>query len=118
GAFRAAIAMVWNLAYDHLCNVIVNNAQPLADFNTQLPKSCAKADISAISVRDDFEALKESQVLEVAESANIISESVHKILKEKLDRRKFVAHPSNAIISRSTAEDVILDLVQQFVLKF
>jgi hypothetical protein len=118
GAFRAAIVMVWNLAYDHLCKVILNNPRHLADFNTQLPRTYPKADILAINVRDDFEALKESQVLQVAKSANIISGSVHKILKEKLDRRNIAAHPSNVAVSQLTAEDFILDLVQNVVLKF
>ncbi len=117
-AFRAAIVMVWNLAYDHLCRIIMNHAQHLARFNAQLPRTYPKADISAISVRDDFEALKESQVLQLAKSANIISGSVHKILKEKLDRRNIAAHPSNVDVSRLTAEDFILDLVQNVVLKF
>jgi hypothetical protein len=56
-------------------------------------------------------------VLQVAKSANIISGSVHKILKEKLDRRNIAAHPSNVTVSKLTAEDVILDLVQNVVLK-
>ncbi len=117
GAFRAAVVMTWNLAYDHLCAVILNKSQHLADFNVQLPKSFPKADILAIKSRDDFEVLKESQVLQVAKSANIISGSVHKILKEKLDRRNIAAHPSGVQISRLTAEDVILDLVQNVVFK-
>ena len=110
--------MVWNLAYDHLCKIVMNDAQHLAAFNTQLPRSFPKADISSINNRDDFEALKESQVLQVAKSANIISGSVHKILKEKLDRRNIAAHPSNVTVSRLTAEDFILDLIQNVVLKF
>jgi hypothetical protein len=117
-AFRAAIVMVWNLAYDHLCKVIMNNTQHFADFNSQLPKSYPKADILVIKVRDDFESLKESQVLQVAKSANIISGSVHKILKEKLDRRNIAAHPSNVAVARLTAEEFILDLVQNVMLKF
>jgi hypothetical protein len=116
GAFRAAIVMTWNLAYDHLCNVVLKGR--LADFNAQLPKTFPKAEISAVSVRDDFETLKESQVLQVAKSANIISGSVHKILKDKLDRRNIAAHPSGVAISRLTTEEFILDLVQNVVLKF
>ena len=117
GAFRASIVMMWNLAYSHLCNVIMNDPQTLADFNRQLPKTYPKADISEISVRDHFKALKESQVLQIAKSANIISGNVHKILKEKLDPRNIAAHPSHVTISRLTAEDFILDLVQNVVLK-
>ncbi len=117
GAFRAAAVMTWNLAYDHLCKVIIADPQHLTAFNAQLPKSFPKAEILAINTRDDFEALKESQVLQVAKSANIISGSVHKILKEKLDRRNIAAHPSGVLVSRLTAEDFILDLVQNVVLK-
>jgi hypothetical protein len=118
GAFRGAVVMAWNLAYDHLCKVIMNNPRHLADFSAQLPKSYPRAEISAIGGRDDFEALKESQVLQVAKSANIISASVHNILKQKLDRRNIAAHPSNITISTLTAEEFIIDLVQNVVLKF
>jgi len=114
-AVRAAIVMTWNLAYAHLCNVIL--VKHLPAFNTQLPLSFPRAEISTIATRDDFEALKESQVLQVAKSANIISGSVHKILKEKLDRRNIAAHPSNVVIRPETAEEFILDLVQNVVLK-
>ncbi len=118
GAFRAAIVMAWNLAYDHLCKVILGDLRRLDSFNAQLAKSFPKAGIAAINVRDDFEALKEAQILQVAKSANVISGSVHKILKEKLDRRNTAAHPSNVAISRLTAEDFVFDLVQNVVLKF
>lgn len=114
-AVRAAIVMTWNLAYAHLCNVILTHH--ISSFNAQLPLSFPKADIRAVVIRDDFEALKESQVLQVAKSANIISGSVHKILKEKLDRRNIAAHPSNVVIRTETAEEFILDLVQNVVLK-
>ncbi|WP_010586684.1 hypothetical protein [Schlesneria paludicola] len=115
GAFRATVVMTWNVAYDHLCNLILN--AHLAHFNSQLPKSYPKADIQAVAVRDDFECLKESQVLQVAKSANVISGSVHKIMKEKLDRRNIAAHPSGVIITQLTAEDFVVDLIQNVVLK-
>jgi hypothetical protein len=115
-ALRAAIVMTWNLAYDHLCNVLLS--KHLAAFNLQLPKSFPRAEISVVTNRDDFETLKESQVLQVAKSANLISGSVYKILKEKLDRRNIAAHPSGVSISQVGAEDFILDLVNNVVLKF
>lgn len=114
-AFRAAIVMAWNLAYDHLCNVILQKA--LATFNTQLTKTFKRPPITSIAKRDDFEALKESEVLQVAKSANIISGNVHKILKAKLDRRNAAAHPSHVSITRLTAEEFITDLVENVVLK-
>jgi hypothetical protein len=114
-AYRAAVVMTWNLAYDHFCNFIMSSH--LADFNTQLPKSFPKADISSISKRDDFTVLKESQVIQVAKSANIISNSVNKILKEKLDRRNIAAHPSGVSTLQLTAEEFIQDLVENVMLK-
>ena len=116
GAFRAAIVMTWNLAYDHFCTYIMT--KHLVAFNSQLPITFPKARLSMVTLREDFETLKESEVLQVARSANIISGSVHKILKEKLDRRNTAAHPSSVVISRLTAEDCISDLIENVVLKF
>jgi hypothetical protein len=115
GAFRAAIVMCWNLAFDHLCRFVLD--KHLTEFNTQLPKSYPRADISSVAKLDDFSELKESQVLQVCKSATIISGSLHKVLKEKLDRRNVAAHPSGIHVSQLTAEDVIKDLIENAVLK-
>ena len=48
-AFRAAIVMTWNLAYDHLCLFVFNTPNRLLEFNTQLSKSFPKARISAVN---------------------------------------------------------------------
>ena len=114
-AFRAAVVMAWNLAYDHLCEFIWRSH--LSPFNTQLPLTFPKAEIKMITRRDDFMELKESQVIQVARSATIINDNVRKILKEKLDRRNIAAHPSGVEISQLTAEDCIRDLVVNVVLK-
>jgi len=116
-AFRASVVMCWNLAYDHLCQFVLSDATRLADFNTQLPKSYPKAHISSVSKRDDFTELKESWVLQVCKSANIISGSLHTVLKEKLDRRNVAAHPSGVATSQPTAEEFIKDLIENVVLK-
>lgn len=113
-AFRASIVMTWNLAYDHLCEYVLS--KHLADFNTQLPKTYPKADISAIAKKEDFSELKESQVLQVCRSANITSKDVHKVLKEKLDRRNSYAHPSTLTCAPQTAEEYIIDLINNVVL--
>jgi len=115
GAFRASIVMTWNLAYDHLCQYTLS--KHLSDFNAQLPKTCPKADISSVSKRDDFTELKESQVLQVCKSANIVTSSLHKVLKEKLDKRNIAAHPSGISMSRLTAEEYISDLTKNVLLK-
>lgn len=114
-AFRAAVVMCWNLAFDHLCEHVLN--KHLVEFNSQLPKSFPKADIAAVGKRDDFSELKESQVIQVCKSANIISNAVHKILKEKLDRRNIAAHPSGVSTPEPTAEEFIKDLIENVVLK-
>lgn len=114
-AFRASVVMTWNLAFDHLCQTILTNH--LAAFNTQLPITFKRPKISAIRRRDDFEILKESEVIQVAKSANIISNSVRKVLDEKLARRNIAAHPSAVGISSLTAEEYIIDLVNNVVLK-
>lgn len=118
-AFRAAIVMVWNLAYDHLCNFVLN--KHLAKFNAQYPirfaKIHEKAKMKTVTSRDDFNELKESEVIEICSSAHIISSNVFKTLKEKLNKRNMYAHPSSLIVSPQTAEEMIIDLVNNVVLK-
>jgi hypothetical protein len=116
-AFRAAIVMTWNLGYDHLCGYILNEAGRLSDFNAQLPRSFQRARIAVVNKRDDFGELKESEVLQVCRSANIITSDVFKILKEKLDKRNTAAHPSIVVIAPHTAEEYIIDLITNVVLK-
>jgi hypothetical protein len=91
--------------------------QHLSSFNTQLPITYPKARIKTIKTKDDFENLKESEVLQVCRSANILSGSVKKILDEKLGRRNTSAHPSNVAITLLQAEDFISDLINNVVLK-
>lgn len=119
-AYRAAIVMAWNLAYDHLCSYIFNNK--LKEFNVQYPisfaKLHAKATMTAVATMDDFAELKESQVIQICRSANIISNDVYKILNEKLGTRNTYAHPSNVVLVPQTAEEMILNLVNNVVLKY
>ena len=115
GAFRAAIVMSWNLAFDHLCNYVMKSH--LTAFNTQLPIKYPRSRITAIATRDDFSELKEFEVIEICKSARIISGNLQKIMQEKLKRRNIAAHPSSEVILRFQAEDFITDLVNNVVLK-
>lgn len=115
GAFRASVVMTWNVVFDHLCNLVLRHH--LAAFNQQLPKSYPKADVQSVARRDDFAELKESQVLQVCKSANIVSGNLHKVLKEKLDRRNLAAHASGVSVLQPTAEEYIRDLVENVMLK-
>ncbi|MGB2714438.1 MAG: hypothetical protein WBC51_09690 [Vicinamibacterales bacterium] len=112
-AFRAAIVMSWNLAYDHLCVHIIKNR--LSDFNTALPKRVGKA--TPITTQDELTELKESQVLDVCRTAHITSGNVGKVLAEKLTKRNLAAHPSGISFNQLQAEEYITDLVNNAVLK-
>lgn len=114
-AFRAAIVMSWNVAYAHLCSRILQTH--LSSFNNQLPLSFPKADIQSVTTLDDFQLLRESQVLQVCSSARIISSSLHKVMKGKLDRRNVSAHPSGIAVTPLTAEEFIRDVIENVVLK-
>ena len=109
--------MTWNLAYDHLCEfVLAKHPERLSTPNSR--RRTLKADISAVSKRDDFAELKEHQVTQVCKSASIISDSLHKVLKDKLDRRNVAAHPFGGMTSQfSMAEAFIRDLIDNVVLK-
>jgi hypothetical protein len=117
-AFRAAIVMTWNLAFDHLCNYIVG--EQLDAFNVQVAVRFAnnkKYPVQSIFKKEDFEKLKEFEIIEVCQAANIISGNVCKILREKLIKRNSAAHPSDIVITQIQAEDFIIDLVNNVVLK-
>lgn len=114
GAPRAAIVMGWNLAYDHLCNFIV--AKHLADFNTALPLRFPKNPPKALTKREDFAELKESEVLDVARLGSITSDNLHKLLKEKLVKRNTAAHPNELEFTILSAEAFVNELVNNVVL--
>jgi hypothetical protein len=118
-AFRAAIVMTWNLAYDHLCEFVLKRR--LADFKAQWPKTYPghrkNSHVAAMTKREDFGELKESEVIHACRSANIITNDIYKILDEKLGKRNTAAHPSIVEIAPHTAEEYIIDLITNVVLK-
>jgi hypothetical protein len=117
-AFRAAIVMTWNLAFDHLCNYVVS--EQLDAFNMQVAVRSAsnrKYPVQSISKKEDFEKLKEYEIIDVCQAANIISGSLCRILREKLTKRNSAAHPSDVVITQIQAEDFITDLINNVVLK-
>lgn len=118
GAFRAAIVMCWNLAYDHLCDYVLANHLPAfnARWPTRFEGHYKKAGVSAITTRDDFAEFKEDQMIELCKAASIISDDTFRILKEKLGRRNTAAHPNSIKITQLQAEDFISDLVNNVVL--
>lgn len=118
-AFRAAIVMAWNLAYDHLLNWILKDPARVTAFNAHIvgrvgPKKAASI---TISKREDFEELKESEVIDIAESAGLFaSTNTKKILGIQLTKRNLAAHPSLLTIDGPAADDTISSLVNNVVL--
>jgi hypothetical protein len=103
-AFRAAIVMVWNLAFDHVLHWLLADPARLQTFNARIPVRFPnkRHQIQIVSF-DDFEDLKESEVIEVASSAGLLTGDVVKILQKELTRHQ--------------AEGSITDLVNNVVLK-
>ena len=114
GANRAAIVMCWNLAFSHLCNFILKDTSRLTTFNQEWLKKSTKA--KAINAYDDFSRLKESEVLDVCYSAQLINKNQYTILKEKLNHRNMAAHPSTVIFTQVDVEHYVLHLITNVVL--
>jgi hypothetical protein len=116
-AYRATVVMAWNLAYDHLCYYILNDPARLSDFNTRMPIRYPGEKYPPVTKRETFMDMKESHVIEIASSANIVSTNIARILREKLTRRNMAAHPADVTTLQPTAEEVVRDLVENVVLK-
>jgi hypothetical protein len=115
-ALRAAVVMVWNLAYDHLARWVLADPVRLNAFNVGIPKRNPKKAHVVIAKRDDFEELKEDETVDIVGGLPGITGGMKKILKEKLGRRNSYAHPSTLKIERAQVDDMITDLVNNVVL--
>jgi hypothetical protein len=117
---RAAIIMVWNVAFFHLCQYVLRFR--LAEFNNaykgRYPKKWQDAKVQRIANYDDFSIdLKESEVIEVCKSANIVNPNLYKILTEKLGKRNAAAHPSTVHVTQVQAEAFIDEFIRNAVLR-
>jgi hypothetical protein len=115
-AYRAAIVMAWNLAFDHLLGWIILDAERLAAFNAAIVQKYPKKSQLTIAHRDDFEELREAETIEICRTAKLMSKNLIDILREKLKRRNWAAHPSGVAIKQSQADDAITDLINNVVL--
>lgn len=111
-ANRAAIVMIWNLAYSHVLDRIFSNH--LVAFNAQRTKVNPK--LPEVTRVTDFEDYGERQVIEICRGARIFDATVCKTLTERLNRRNSAAHPSSAKFTPVQAEDMITDLVNNVLL--
>lgn len=118
-AFRAAIVMTWNLAYDHLLNWILKDPTRLAAFNSKIVgRIGAKRGTGlVIAGREDFEDLGEQETLDIASNACLFtSGNTKKMLDIQLTKRNLAAHPSLLSIEGPQADDTISSLVNNIVL--
>jgi hypothetical protein len=118
-AGRAAIIMVWNIAFYHLCQYILTHK--LKEFNDRIPIRYAgkwkAANMPLIKIYDDFgDEMSEREVIEVANSAGIIIGAMHKAYLAKLDERNSAAHPSTNHVTQVQAEGFIDNLIRNTVL--
>jgi hypothetical protein len=116
-AYRACVIMTWNLAYSHLVHWILRDVGRLTQFNSSIAVRYPKKSAMRITNYDDLqEHLKESEVIEICNTASLLNGNIIRILKEKLGRRNAAAHPSSVVIVQSQADDVVTDLVNNLVL--
>ncbi len=113
-AFRAAIVMAWNVAYDHLVTVVAGSHLPAFNANAAVVLGPKK---SGLVKRDDFQRLQESEVITVCNAANVISKEVAKVYTDKLNKRNSAAHPSGSTIDKLQAEAFISDLIKNGMTK-
>jgi hypothetical protein len=116
-AYRACIVMSWNLAYSHLLDWILKDQTRLDRFNAAISKRYQKMSTLKITKYDEFlDELKESQVIEICNTASLFNSNIFKILREKLDKRNIAAHPSSVMVVQSQTDDVVTDLINNVVL--
>jgi hypothetical protein len=118
GAARGTIIMVWSIAFYHLCQWILKHHLPT--FDARIPvysKKWKVTDLPIIEKYDDFgDEMSEREVIEVCNSAGIITGDLHKILVKNLGTRNSAAHPSSVLIGQLQAEALIDDLIKNVIL--
>lgn len=114
-AYRATSIMVWNLAYDHLMRWILSEPNRLNAINAGIIVKYPKKKLT-IGNPEDFDDLKESELIEIMRAARLIDKNTTQILKDKLNRRNMAAHPSRVVFTQHQADDMITDLVSNVIL--
>ena|SRR5262245_37573407 len=73
-AYRSCIVMTWNLAYSHMLDWILSDPKRLSDFNTWITKRYPRKMGVTIVKYDDFEELKEREVIDICSSAGAVQQ--------------------------------------------
>ncbi len=78
-AYRAAVIMAWNLAYDHLVRWVLADPARLGKMNTGIASKYPKKNL-VMSVHEDASELKESEFVEAARTASLLDKHMAQIL--------------------------------------
>jgi hypothetical protein len=108
--------MAWNLAFHHLLRWILADGSRLVNFNAALAAKFPKKAPASVCRMEDFEELKEAEIIEICRTAKLCSKNIIEILREKLKRRNIAAHPSQVVLTQHQADDAISDLVNNVML--
>jgi hypothetical protein len=114
GAYRAAIVMGWNLAYEHLRQWIFRSKRKrLKAFNAELTSRKRNASDNFDPVREytDFHDLKESMTVDVAFKAKLFDKQKWQVLTAALNDRNHFAHPSSRKTTGASATGYIENLI-------
>lgn len=114
-AYRAAIIMAWNLAYDHVVRWIFADALRLQSLNGGIATKYPRKNLVVVKL-EDLDDLKESELIEACRTSRLLDKNTTQILKDKLTRRNTAAHPSRVIVTQHQADDMISDLVNNVIL--
>ena len=117
GAYRAAIVMGWNLAYEHVRQWIFQNKARLSKFNSELTSRNRTKTLKydPIDSYDDFMLLGEHFCIEVAYAAGLWNKQQNQILQNALTDRNHFAHPSLRKVTSYSAAGYIDNLVVNII---
>lgn len=113
-AWRGVIVLTWILTLDHLQRIILS--ENLEKFNEILSETKLYKDISVNQI-EDFEEIKDLDLLRTIRSCGMISNSQYNILDTRLKERNRYAHPTNLEITNTIAVAFLEDLINNIILK-
>lgn len=111
--YRAATVLAWATAYDTFRQWIFDNH--LATFNAV---SGGWKKPMTIKDVEDFEPLTERVVIDTSKQAGIIKKEAHKSLIALLDKRNSVAHPTGKLVTPTSTDAYLEEIIDEVLLKY
>jgi hypothetical protein len=88
----------------------------VVSFNTGAAKRFPKKPPPSVAKRDDFDEIKEADIVEICRTADLPTKNRADLMRDKLRAPNRAAHPSSVVITGAQADDVVSDLVNNIVL--